>query len=95
MIIGYHAEFGPDIRRFEEQYRKVSQILAERFRKEIGEAIERVKSSPGSAGHFVNTGSKVLPIRRLNLRRFPFFLVPALNRKGCSSAPLFQVDRTR
>jgi hypothetical protein len=35
-------------------------------------AIERIKTSPGSAGHFLNTGSKIVKeIRRSNLSAFP------------------------
>ena len=76
MIVGYHAEFGRDIRRFEEQYQKVSPRLGERFRQEIETGIEQAKSSPLSAGHFVNTGSRiVIEVRRLNLRKFPFFII--------------------
>jgi hypothetical protein len=76
MTVGYHAEFPRDIRRFEEQYRLVSARLAERFREEVEGAIERATRAPGSAGHYVNTGSKIAKeVRRVNLRKFPFFIV--------------------
>ena len=40
MIVGYHAEFPRDIRRFEEQYGLVSPRLAERFRQEIENGLD-------------------------------------------------------
>ncbi len=46
MRIVYHPEFPQDIKRFEAQYREISDRLALRFRAEVDEAIERIKSSP-------------------------------------------------
>lgn len=76
MKVVYHPDFPKDIKRFEKQYAAISIRLGERFRVEVDAAIERVKSSPGSAGHFLNTGSKILKeVRRTNLKSFPFFVL--------------------
>ncbi len=78
MKVLYHPEFPKDIKRFEAQYREVSEALAVRFRRAIDDAIQRIKVSPGSAGHFVNTGSRVVKdVRRRNLASFPFFILYA------------------
>ncbi|MEQ2008296.1 MAG: hypothetical protein ABMA26_16015 [Limisphaerales bacterium] len=50
--------------------------MASRFRKEVDTAVEQVKASPTSAGHFLNLGSHVVrQVRRRNLRAFPFFVL--------------------
>ena len=79
MKVVYHPDFPKDIKRFEAQYREVSEALGLRFRSAVDDAIARVKASPGSAGHFVNTGSQVVKeVRRRNLSSFPFFVLYAL-----------------
>jgi hypothetical protein len=76
----YHPDFPKDIKRFEGQYREVSEALAMRFRGAADAAIGRIKASPGSAGHFVNTGSQVVKeVRRCNLSSFPFFVLYAVS----------------
>ena len=76
MRVTYHNDFPKDIRRFEEQYRQVSERLALRLRAEVDRAIERIKASPGSSGHLLNTGSQIVKeMRRRNLRSFPFFIL--------------------
>jgi hypothetical protein len=76
MRVLFHPEFAPDVRRFAAAYGKISPGLAARFCREIDEAIESIKQSPGSAGHFLNLASKVVPeLRRRNLRAFPFFIL--------------------
>jgi len=68
----YYPEFPKHIKRFEAQYREVSEALAVRFRQAVDDAIQRIKASPGSAGHSVNTGSRVVKeVRRRNLASFP------------------------
>lgn len=40
---------------------------------EIDAGIVAIKSSPGSAGHFLDLGSSIVPeVRRRNLHAFPF-----------------------
>jgi hypothetical protein len=79
MRVIYHPEFPKDIKRFEAQYREVSERLAARFRRALDDAIERIKASPGSAGHFVHTGSQIVKeARRCNLSSFPFFILYAV-----------------
>jgi hypothetical protein len=76
MIPIYHPEFARDIRRFENEYRLVSDGLATRFREEIDEALEAIQGAPQAAGHFLQTGSSVVTeFRRRNLRAFPFFIL--------------------
>jgi hypothetical protein len=60
MRVEYHPFFAEDIKRFEAQYLRISPRLALRFRAEIDKAIDQIKESPLSAGHFVNTGKKVV-----------------------------------
>jgi len=60
MRVVYHPDFPRDIKQFEKQYRDISERLALRFRIEVDDAIEHIKTSPGSAGHFLNTGSKIV-----------------------------------
>jgi hypothetical protein len=80
MKVVYHPDFPKDIKRFEAQYLEVSKPLALRFRSAVDNAITRVKASPGSAGHFVNTGSRVVKeVRRCNLSSFPFFILYAVS----------------
>ena len=76
MKVLYHPDFPKDIKRFEAQYVRISERLGVRFRTEIDTTLERIKSSPGSAGHFLNTGSKIVKdVRRCNLDSFPFFVL--------------------
>ena len=79
MRVLFHPEFPQDIRRFERDYQAISDGLAVRFRREIDEALDAIKLSPQSAGHFLQTGSKVVTaFRRRNLRAFPFFVLYGL-----------------
>jgi len=42
----------------------------------VENAIEQIKASPNSAGHFLNTGSQIVKeVRRRNLSSFPFFIL--------------------
>ncbi len=76
MRVLYHPEFPQDIRRFENEYRSISEGLAARFREQIETALEAVKGSPQGAGHFLHTSSTVVrEFRRRNLRQFPFFIL--------------------
>ena len=76
MRVFYHPDFPKDIKRLEAQYLEISQRLALRFRTEVDKAIERIKTSPGSAGHFLSTGSRIVKeVRRCNLSSFPFFIL--------------------
>lgn len=78
MKIRLHPEFPKDIAKFKAEYATISATLAQRFQREVSAAIEAVKLSPGSAGHYVNTGSRVVrEVRRRNLHAFPFFIVYA------------------
>jgi hypothetical protein len=84
MRVIYHPDFPKDIKRFEAQYREVSERLATRFCGAVDDVIGRIKASPGSAGHFVNTGSQVVKeVRRCNLSSFPFFILY----QGCIKPP--------
>lgn len=76
MRVLYHPDFPKDIRKFAEEYRKISVGLAARFHREIDDALEAIKAAPQAAGHFVRTGLQVAPeFRRRNLRAFPFFVL--------------------
>lgn len=76
MRVSYHPDFPKEIKQFESQYREISERLAARFRAEMDSAIERIKTAPGSAGHFLNTGSQIVKeVRRRNLSSFPFFVL--------------------
>ncbi len=76
MRVSYHPDFPREIKRFQAQYKEISERLAQRFRVEVENAIERIKASPSSAGHFLNTGSKIVKeVRRCNLHSFPFFIL--------------------
>lgn len=80
MRVSYHPDFPKDIKEFEAQYLEVSQRLALRFRADVDNAIEHIKASPGSAGHFLNTGSQIIKeVRRRNLPSFPFFVLYAVH----------------
>jgi len=76
MRVLFHPEFPKDIRKFERDYQSISEGLAVRFRHEIDEALNAIKLSPQGAGHFLQTGSKVVTaFRRRNLKAFPFFIL--------------------
>jgi hypothetical protein len=78
--IKFHPKLADDVRRFSEQYRSISPGLEHRFRQEILAAIEKIKTGPTSAGHYLNTGSAVIKeFRRRNLASFPFFLLYGLH----------------
>jgi hypothetical protein len=80
MRVVYHPDFPKEIKEFEGQYRKTSERLGSRFRLEIEEGIEKIKSQPSGAGHFLNTGSKIVKeVRRGNLTSFPFFILYAVH----------------
>ena len=79
MRVLYHPEFPKDARKFERQYSAVSVGLAARFRNEFDQAIDSIKSSPLSAGHFLATeGAVEKCVRRRNFRSFPFFVLYAV-----------------
>jgi len=76
MRVLYHPEFPKDIRRFETDYKAISDGLGARFRREVEEALDTIKAAPLGAGHFLQTGSQVVrEFRRRNLRAFPFFVL--------------------
>lgn len=76
MKVLFHPDFPRDQRKFEADYAEISAGLAARFRAEIDDAIAAVKAAPTAAGHFVNTGSTIVPeFRRRNLNAFPFFVL--------------------
>jgi hypothetical protein len=73
MKVVFHPEFPRDQRKFQAGYAEISEGLAARFRSEIDDAVAAIKVSPSGAGHFVHTGSSVVPeFRRRNLHAFPF-----------------------
>ena len=77
-MVLFHPDFAKDVTKFEVGYLRISDGLARRFRNEIDDAIEAIKSTPFRAGHYLNLGSKIIPgLRRKNLRAFPFFLLYA------------------
>jgi hypothetical protein len=76
----FHPEFPKEIKAFESQYGEVSERLRLRFRAEVNQAIIQIKEQPSSAGHFLNTGSKIVKeVRRRNLVSFPFFILYGVN----------------
>jgi hypothetical protein len=76
MTVLFHPEFPNDVRRFSDTYARVADGLANRFRREVEDAISSIKLSPQSAGHFLNLSSTIVPkLRRRNLRSFPFFIL--------------------
>ena len=78
MKIHVHPEFPKDIKKFEAEYAAVSDTLARRFRNEVNTSVAAIKAAPEAAGHYVNTGSRIVrEFRRRNLRVFPFFIVYA------------------
>ncbi len=80
MIVVFHPEFPVDQRRFEARYAEISVGLAQRFRREIEDAIDAIRAAPGAAGHFVNTSSTVaVEFRRRNLHAFPYFILYGWN----------------
>jgi hypothetical protein len=92
MRVIFHPEFSGDLRRFKAQYSEVSNALGLRFQNEVLQAIDAIKSSPESAGHFLIMGSSsVSGLRRKNLRAFPFFVLSAFPRTGSCSARLYPV----
>jgi len=79
MTVVFHPEFVNDIRKFDSDYGRISVGLAARFRDEVVSAVDAVKVSPTSAGHFLNLGSAIVPeFRRRNLKAFPFFILYGL-----------------
>lgn len=81
MKVVFHPEFPRDQRKFEAEYGEISPALASRFRAEIDAAIVAIKAAPSGAGHFLHTGSVVVPeFHRRNLNAFPFFVL-----YGCTS----------
>jgi len=79
MRLLFHPDFPKDIRKFEAEYRQVSEGLATRFRQEVEDALQAIKESPEGAGHFVHLGSHIVrEFRRRNLRAFPFFILYGL-----------------
>ena len=81
MRVSFHPEFSSDIRRFESQYAEISVGLAARFQDEVLQAIDAIKRSPTSAGHFLTTVPARSQLRRCNLRSFPFFLLYGFTEK--------------
>jgi hypothetical protein len=79
MRVIFHPDFAEDIRRFEAEYSQVSEGLATRFRNEVNQALDAIKLSPMSAGHFLNLRSSVVSdLRRRNLKSFPSFVLYGL-----------------
>jgi len=79
MRVVYHPDFPKDIRKFEADYKAISDGLGTRFRREVLDGIEAIKASPQSAGHYLQTGSNVVrEFRRRNLFAFPFFILYGL-----------------
>ena len=76
MRVLFHPDFPKDIRKFEADYKAISDGLETRFRQEILDAVDAIQAAPQGAGHFLPTGSRVVPgFRRRNLRAFPFFIL--------------------
>lgn len=79
MTVLFHPELPSDIRLHQAGYAEISIRLGSRFRRDVEATIERIKTNPGAAGHFLNTGSTVVrEFRRANLRSFPFFILYAM-----------------
>ena len=79
MKVIFHPEFPKDIRKFETDYARISQGLAQRFRREVDSAVDHIKAGPTAAGHILNLGSALVPdLRRRNLKAFPFFVLYGL-----------------
>ncbi len=76
MRVIFHPDFPKDVRKFEAEYAQISDGLAARFRNEVDDAVEMIKSAPFRAGHYLNLSSKIVRgLRRRNLHAFPFFLL--------------------
>ena len=76
MKVLFHPDFPSDQRKFQAGYAEISPGLAARFQRGVDDAITAIKEAPTAAGHFVNTGSAVVPeFRRRNLNAFPFFVL--------------------
>ena len=76
MKIRFHPEFWNDLGRIEADYSVTSVGLAKRFRGEVIAGVNTIKTSPGGAGHYLNTGLRVVrEFRRRNLKAFPFFIL--------------------
>ena len=76
MRVLYHPDFPKDIRKYEADYKAISDGLAVRFRQELTDALNAIQSAPQSAGHFLQASSRVVTeFRRRNLRAFPFFIL--------------------
>jgi hypothetical protein len=76
MNVVFHPDFPRDVKEFERDYSEISEGLAMRFRQEIESTVAAIKTSPTSAGHFLNTGSEIVrDLRRKNLKAFPFFVL--------------------
>ncbi|SDR66941.1 hypothetical protein [Opitutus sp. GAS368] len=79
MNIRYHPDFPSDINRQTAVYGGISPRLGQRFREEVDQAMAAIIAEPAGAGHFVNTGSKIVrEVRRRNLSSFPFFILYGL-----------------
>lgn len=79
MKIRYHPDFPHDINRLAAVYGDISPRLGQRFREEVDQALAAIIAEPAGAGHFVNTGSKIVrEVRRRNLCSFPFFILYGL-----------------
>jgi hypothetical protein len=57
MRVLFHPEFPKDVRQFQAEYTAISTGLGVRFRRELDDAVDAIKTSPGNAGHFLNVGS--------------------------------------
>ena len=76
MKLVFHPKFAQDVKKFASQYGGISANLEQRFRSEVSSSLSRIESSPESAGHFVDTGSRIVKeVRRRNLSSFPFFIL--------------------
>lgn len=76
MKVLFHPDFPTDQRKFQGDYADISPGLARRFQREIDDAIDAIKTAPTAAGHFITSGSGIVPeFRRHNLRAFPFFIL--------------------
>jgi|SRR5437867_5201762 len=76
MRVLFHPDFLKDIRKFEADYRNISEGLASRFHVEVNQAIDAICKSPEGAGHYLQTGTEIVrTYRRRNLRSFPFFVM--------------------
>ena len=80
MRVTFHPKFATDIQGHRVQYDRIGPSLGQRFRMEVDFGIEAVKTSPMSAGHYLDTGSEVVrEVRRRNVRSFPFFILYGLH----------------